>query len=125
MGLGGTHACRRLVEAQQPGLGRQRDPDFEIALLAVRQVGRQLVRLARKTNRLQHLLGLLDDVAIAAVVGQHAPTVAPRLRGDPDILEGGGVGKEVGDLIRSGDAPMRDPIGREPGDFAAVEQDMP
>ena len=32
-------------------LGRERDADFEIALLAMRQIGRQLVGLAEQADR--------------------------------------------------------------------------
>ena len=110
MGFGGAHPGGRLVEAEQPGLGRQRDADFEVALLAMREVGGQFVRLAQETYRRQHRLGLLDDVAIGAVVGQQAPAVPARLRGDADVFERGGVGEDVGDLIRSGDALVRDPV---------------
>src|SRR5207244_10530202 len=66
---------------------------------------------------------LLDDVSVSAVVGQQAPPVATRLSGDADILERGGVGEDVGDLIRSGDAAVGDPVGREPGNLAAIEPD--
>ena len=58
---------------------------------------------ARPTD-VQHRLGLVDDVAIGAVVAQHAPGVPARLGGDADVLQRGGVGQDVGDLVRAGDA---------------------
>ncbi len=63
VGLGRAHARGRLVEAQQLRLGGERDADLEIALLAVREIGGELVRLAEQADRLQHGFGLLDDVA--------------------------------------------------------------
>ena len=45
--LGRAHAGGRLVEAKQLRLGGERDADFEIALLAVRQIGGQFVGLAQ------------------------------------------------------------------------------
>ena len=45
-----THAGGRLVEAKQLRLGGERDADFEIALLAVRQIGGQLVGLAEQAD---------------------------------------------------------------------------
>src|SRR5271169_2032924 len=51
--------------------------------------------------------------------------MAARLGGDPDIFERSRVREDVGDLVRPGDAPVRDPVGRKPGDLAAIEQDMP
>ena len=44
--LGRAHAGGRLVEAQQLRLGGERDADLEIALLAMRQIGREFMRLA-------------------------------------------------------------------------------
>ena len=43
--------------------------------------------------------GLLDDVAEAPVVAEHAPAVAARLRGDADVFQHGGVRQDVGDLV--------------------------
>ena len=125
MGLGRAHACRRLVQAEQLRLGRQRDADLQMALLAVGQVGRQLVLLAAQADRLQHRFGALDEVAIRAVVRQQAPAVPPRLGGDADVLKRGGIGQDVGDLIRAGDALPGDPLGRQARDVLAVEQDLP
>src|SRR5271166_6738700 len=51
--------------------------------------------------------------------------MAARLGGDSDVLERGGVGEDVGDLVRPGDAFVRDPIRGKPGNLAAIEQDMP
>ena len=62
VGLGGAHAGGRLVEAQQLRLGGERDADLEIALLAVREIGGKLVGLVEQADRLQHGLGLVDDV---------------------------------------------------------------
>ena len=68
VGLGRAHAGGRLVEAQQLRLGRERDADLEIALLAVREVGGELVGLAAQADRFQHGFRLVDDVAEVAVV---------------------------------------------------------
>ena len=81
--------------------------------------------LPRRPTASSAAFGLLDDVAVGAVMGEHAPAMPARLRGDADVLEGGGVGQDVGDLIRAGDALARDPVGRQPGDVLAVEQDAP
>ena len=58
---------------------------------------------------------LVDDVAVGAVVAQHAPAVPARLGGDAHVLQHGGVGQDVGDLVerampccemRSGGSPV-------------------
>ena len=119
----GAHAGGRLIEAQQLRLGGERDADLEVALLAVREIGGQLIGLVEQAHGLQHGFGLADDVVIVAVVLEHAPAVPPRLRGDAHVLERGGIGEDVGDLVGAGDALLRDAIGRQPGDVLAVEDD--
>ena len=66
---------------------------------------------------------LLDDVAVRAMVVQQAPAVPARLGGDAHVLERGGVGQDVGDLVGARDALLRDAVGRQPGDVLAVEDD--
>ena len=56
VGLGCAHARGRLVEAQELRLGGQRDADLEVALLAVREVGGELVRLVAQADRFEHRL---------------------------------------------------------------------
>ena len=45
VGLRRAHARGRLVEAEELRLGGERDADLEVALLAVREVGGQLIGL--------------------------------------------------------------------------------
>ena len=125
VGLGRAHARGRLVEAQELRLGGERDADLEVALLAVREVGGELVGLGVQADRLQHGLRLVDDVVEVGVVGQHAPGVAARLGGDAHVLERRGIGEDVGDLVGAGDALLRDAVGGQAGDVLAVEQDAP
>ena len=123
VGFGGAHAGGRLIEAEQLRLGGERDADLEVALLAVREVGGELVGLVEQTHRLQHGLGLVDEIAVVAVVLEHAPAVPPRLGGNAHVLKRGGVGQDVGDLVRAGDALLRDAVGRQAGDILAIEDD--
>ena len=122
--LAGAHAGGRLVEAQELRLGRQRDADFQVALLAMRQVGGQFLGLAAQPDLIQHRLGLVHQVAEGAVMRQHAPAVAARLGGDADVFEDARIRQDVGDLVRAGDALPRDAVGRQAGDVLAVERDM-
>src|SRR5215469_2482096 len=46
-----------------------------------------------------------------------------RLRGDAHVLEHRGVRQDVGDLIRAGDALLRNLIAPEPGNIFAIEDD--
>ena len=113
----------RLVEAQELGLGGQRDADLEVALLAVREVRRQLVLLAREADRGQHGARPRSITSRRRGGAEQAPAVAARLGGDAHVLQHGGAGQDVGDLVRAGDALARDACGRQPGDVLAVEED--
>src|SRR5262249_50192829 len=105
--------------------GGERNADLEIALLAVGEIGGELVRLRPEADSLEHRFGLFDDVEISAVVPQHAPAMPARLRGDADVLERRGVGQDIGDLVGAGDALRGDEVGGKPGDILAVEHNSP
>src|SRR5438046_1748823 len=68
VGLCRAHTRSRLIQAQQLRLGRKGDADLEVALLAVGEVGGQLVCLGSEADRVQYRRGLVDDVAEVAVV---------------------------------------------------------
>src|SRR5207253_749451 len=64
-----------------------------------------------------------DDVRVRPVMAQHRPVVVAGLAGDPDVLEDGRAGQDVGDLVGAGDRLARDGVGRQPRDVLAVEHD--
>ena len=120
-----VHARRRLVEQQQGGLGRERAGEFEPALLAERQIGRQFIALVREIEELERAVDLLARAARAA---QPAPEkilvalLAGILR-DPEILPDRQLPEQTNVLERSRD-PQRHPRMRRPiGDVGAVEDD--
>src|SRR5215469_4002843 len=57
MRLGRAHPRRRLVQTEEPWFCSQCYANLEVALLAMRQVGRHHLGLAAQANRLQHCLG--------------------------------------------------------------------
>ena len=69
----------------------ERDADLEIALLAVREIGGQLVLLVEQAHRGEHRARPVEHVGVGVVVAQQAPRVTARLRGDADVLEHGGA----------------------------------
>src|SRR5262249_59779660 len=73
-----THAGSWLVEAEQCGLGCEGNADFEIALLAMRKIGSQLVAPVVKADRFKYGLRFLDDVVVGAVMLEHAPAMPAR-----------------------------------------------
>ena len=123
VGFRRAHAGGRLVEAEQFRLGGERDADLQIALLAMRQIGGQLVGLAEQADRVERALGLLVDVGEGAVMREHVPAVPARLRGDAHVFQRRGVGQDVGDLVGAGDALLRDCVRGQAGDVLAVEHD--
>ena len=68
VGLGRAHAGGRFVEAQKLRLGRERDADLEIALLAVRQIGGQFLGLAEQADGVKRGFRLAVDVGEALVM---------------------------------------------------------
>ena len=114
----------RLVEAEELRLRRQRDADLEVALLAVREVRRRARPPCRRAPPTPARRGRASMTsANDAVVAQEAPGVLARLGGDPHVLEHGGAGQDVGDLVRARDGLRGDRVGRQPGDVLAVEHD--
>src|SRR4029453_17276635 len=59
------------------------------------------------------------------MVAEKTPGMVARLRGNADVLEHGGAGQDVGDLVRAGDSLLGDRVRRQPGDVVRVEEDAP
>jgi hypothetical protein len=84
--LFGAHAGERLVEQQEIGAARDQHGDFELALLAARELaGNRLaaMRETRDTKGMRNALGL---------------SAASRLRRERAILAHAEIGKDVGAL---------------------------
>src|SRR5262245_22077033 len=118
-----THAGSWLVEAEQCGLGCEGNADFEIALLAMRKIGSQLVALVVKADRFKYGLRFLDDVVVGAVMLEHAPAMPARLRSNAHVFQRCRIRQDIGDLIGARDSLERNPVGRKASDILAIEQD--
>ena len=82
--------------------------------------------LSPSPTDVQHGAGAVEHVGERAVVAQEAPGVAARLGGDAHVLEHGGAGQDVGDLVRARERPCWEiAVRRQPGDVLAVEDDAP
>ena len=66
--------------------------------------------LSPRPTDVEHRVGALDHVGERAMVAQQAPGVAARLGGDAHVLQHGGAGQDVGDLVRAGDALPGDAV---------------
>src|SRR5207249_79190 len=122
MRLGHAHARRRLVQAEEPGLRRERDADLEVPLLAVGEVGREVVLLLGEAHGGEDVARPIDDIGVRPVMAEQAPRMVTRLGGDPDVLAHRGAGQDVGDLVRAGDGLPRDTVRGKPRDVLAGEQ---
>ena len=117
LGFGGVHAGGRLVEQQQFHAGGQGACDLELALLAVRQVGRlgggqslEVEDAQQVDGLLVHLVLLLPEArgaedGAAHVVGERLIEVDEHVLLDGELLEQADV------LEGSGDAGTHDLIG--------------
>src|SRR3546814_2995220 len=102
-------ARRRLVEADELRAGGHRPCDLEAALVAVRQVRRQLVGLLVDAHEAEQLHGALVALLLLAPVArkpeeraEHGGAV-PRVRPDQPVLERGAGGEAADVLERPGE----------------------
>ena len=110
LGLGGIHACGRLIQQQQVRLAGDRPPDLQPALGAIGQVACQAVPVTRASPQIPGWS--------APAQAKHAPRgVTPGMRNGieqvgfqpavlpgQDVLQGGHVGVGADVLIGAGNA---------------------
>ena len=124
-GLGIAHAGGRLVEQQEARPQRESHPDFDHALIAVRQLADQMTGLTGQIEHLDDLIGAPVKRA-AARGGDERPAVHPRGRfdADADVFEHVQVRKDFGDLKRPDDAAGDPPHHRPTRDIVSGEPDL-
>lgn len=102
------------------GIGHQRTRDLQTALIAVRQVLRQQIRLVGHVQALEQAHDLLVELPF---VLDHLPraeqaagqvVLAVHRGGHLDVVRDGRIGKQPDVLERSGDAALRELIGFRP-----------
>src|SRR5688572_30589951 len=125
LGLLRAHACRRLVEQQQPRLASKRDADLEVALQPVADIGGELARLGIETDGGQDLARALHEAGQPVRARPAVEDGASTLERDPDVLEDGEAGKDRRDLERLRDAELRGRELRQAGDVAPFQEDAP
>ena len=121
-----AHARSRFVEHQYLRLQRHQDRDFELAFVAVRQLGRDIVAPAGQADFFEITVGLLDQVASAAPHGEHVEARAvPALHRQPHVLGDRQAGKQIGELERAADAFARALRGAQPCDVFTLQPYRP
>src|SRR5207237_6782224 len=85
-----SHACRRLIEKEQPGVERDREGELEGTLLPIRQLARGPVRELRETDLREELVRP-RAIALERPRGSPEPIAErrPRLQSELGMLERG------------------------------------
>ena len=127
-GLGGIHACRRLIQQQQAGIGSQRPDDLQPPLCAVRQgPGLHIGHMLHIKDAQQLQRPLMGDSFLFPIFGQPENAGQHRvsflvMQPDLDVVLHGQVGKQPDILKGPGDAHAVDLNGAFPGGIDAVQQ---
>ncbi len=117
LGLIVIHSCHRLIEQQQPGVGRERARHFDLALRAIGQRARALVADVLETEKFEDLFGACDGHAIGPARRQRpAPQRALTGLGDQQMFPDGHAGKQPDVLECAHGAGPRDPVRTPMGD---------
>ena len=117
----GAHAGGGLVQEQQGRIGRQRDPDLQVPLLAMREMGGQVCRLRRQAHRPEDRERSLAAVRESVRARPEVERAAVALHGHPHVLQHGQMREDIRDLVGLGDAQAGHAMLGQPGDVAPVE----
>ena len=122
--FGGTQPGHRLVEQQQPRTGGQRDRQLELLLLAVRYLADRNIGAMGKPDAVQEIGGMRAQRPVLARVRPEAKTMScAGLDGERDVVEGGIVVEQLGDLERARQAAPDAGRRRKAADLVICETD--
>ena len=125
------HAGGRLVEQQQRGLGGQGAGQLQPALIAVRQIARDLVGLGGEAHAVQQRVAALPEPTLHLVearpVAERVPDAERHagVHADQHVLDGRHVGEEPDVLERAAHAERGDLIRAQTDQRVAAEGDRP
>ena len=111
--IGDAESGHRLVEQQQLRLGRERDRQFELALLAMAQLGDRDIGAPGEPDALERCMrGCRAAVLLARVAPETERVAVMRLRRQRDIVDCGEV-RQRRDLERAREPERTAPLGRK------------
>ncbi len=123
-GFGDAETGHRLVEQQQLRPGRERDRKLEFALLAMAELGDRHIGAGRKTDAFERGRGSVAQTLLFPRIAPEAEGVpVMRLRCERDIVGGGEIRQQRGDLEGTREPERTTAIGRHVRDVAAAEKD--
>jgi hypothetical protein len=117
-----VEAGHGLVEQDDLGLGHERHAEVEELLLAVGQVGGEIVRDVRELQEVEEPQGALSLLGLGTTEepAEHGhPTL---LRGHQQVLQHRHLREELDELKDPGHATPGDLVGGEAGDVLALER---
>ncbi len=125
-GFLGVHAGGGLVEEEESGVAGECAGDFQLALVSVGEVAREVVGLVLEADELQKFHGAFAAGVFCLVVAGEAQEggpeafLGPGVAADEDVLQDGHVGEESDVLEGAGDAGLGDEVGLGGQDGALV-----
>ena len=118
-------AGKGLVEKEQLRLGRKRDGEFELALLAVGEQARRACARGAEADRVETIhRGLVQGLLPRGIAEEAEARSGARLNRQRHVLEGREARQDRGDLERAGEAAPTRCVHRQMRDVLAVEQDL-
>jgi hypothetical protein len=129
--LARVHSGGRFVQQQDPRLEGERPGHFQPPLVTVGEIAGVLARDLADADEVQQRQGFLMGRPLFAPLSRGTHDRAEdsrfqvRMHRDLDILLGRHQPEEADVLEGPGDAQRGDPAGRQPGDVAPAEQDLP
>ena len=114
---------RRLVKKDEPRRARKRQRDLELALLAIGQFRHQPVLDRRQMDRLNQVLGGMDERVVAARPKERKSAARDATAGEVNVVEHRQAGKKGGDLIGPPQSAADSLLGRKVGHVLAKEAD--
>ena len=125
-GFARRQAGGRLVKQQDLRIAGEAEHDFELALLAVRQVADFGVLAVEEVRLFEQMMGLVVDVLVRRQEAPHHEFRRPQaLDRQQHVVEHGEFRKQAGDLERARHAERGAPVARPVGDILAEQQDLP
>ncbi|MGY4600191.1 hypothetical protein ACVWXL_007937 [Bradyrhizobium sp. GM22.5] len=124
LGFGDAESRHRLVEQQKFRLACQRNRQLDLATLAMAEPGHQDIGTMDETDAIERGMRGIAQALLLACIGEEAERGAGmRLRRERDIVGGGEIEQQRGDLERTCQAQRAAAIGRQIGDVAPRQRD--
>src|SRR5215470_12879999 len=125
-GLARGEAGGRFIQEQDLRVAGEAEDDFELSLLAVRQVANLGVFAVQEPGAFQEPVSPVVEIAIGGEEPPHYELRPPQtLDRQQHVVENGELREQAGDLKRSRHSERRASMARPPGHVSAEQHDVP